>query len=176
MSTSAGWQNLAGTVSENGVNLTENFDLAAYIKGDTKPATIYSAELLLDYEEIAIQGVGEISLGTSGNDWLAGQGGNAFTGGEGNDLFILSYGAKNPGEIVGGSVISDFMIGEDVIGLIGLSYDQPYRRVIAGRGILTANRSRATRSADARKSLKSPDPAQEMGCTSLFSDRSRTSR
>ncbi|MFX0543636.1 hypothetical protein ACEWPM_018310 [Roseovarius sp. S4756] len=123
MSTSAGWQNLAGTVSENGVNITENFDLAVYIKGDTKPATIYSAELLMDYEEIEIQGVGDVAMGTSGNDWLAGQGANTFTGGAGNDLFILSYGAQTPGEIVGGSIIADFTIGEDVIGLIGLGAD-----------------------------------------------------
>ena len=30
--------------------MTEDFDLAVYIKGDKKPTTIYSATLLLDYE------------------------------------------------------------------------------------------------------------------------------
>ena len=59
LSISAGWQNNAGDVSVNGLNLTENFDVAVYIKGDIKPATIYSAELLMDYEEITLHATGD---------------------------------------------------------------------------------------------------------------------
>ena len=46
---SAGWQDKPGEVSVNGMNYTDGFDISVYIKGDIKPATIYSAALLMDY-------------------------------------------------------------------------------------------------------------------------------
>lgn len=123
MSLSAGFQNNAGNVSANGVNMSEKFDLAVYIKGDIKPATLYSAELLMDYEEIAIHDVGADFVGGAGDDYIAGQGDNELTGGAGNDMFILSYGAQGSSEIVGGSIITDFTAGEDALGFIGLGAD-----------------------------------------------------
>ena len=97
LSISAGWQNEAGTVTENGVTLSENFDVAFYIKGDIKPATLYDTELRLNYEEIDIAAVGANLVGTAASDYLVGQGGNTFTGDtapedDGADLFVLSYG------------------------------------------------------------------------------------
>lgn len=118
LSISAGWQNGAGTVSGNGLNLTENFDLAVYVKGDIKPATIYSAELVMDYEEIAIQAAGTAIFGTSGDDHLVGVGYNTFTGGSGSDLFVLSYGTSVSGQFYQ-STVTDFEVGSDKIGLIG---------------------------------------------------------
>ncbi|MGD9861960.1 MAG: calcium-binding protein [Pseudodonghicola sp.] len=123
MSVSAGWQNLAGTVSPNGVNMTENLDLAVYFKGDIKPATLYSAEVRMTYDEIAIADVSDVVRGGVGDDYLAGQGDNYFRGGAGSDLFILSYGAHDPSEIIGGSVVADFTVGKDMLGLIGLGAD-----------------------------------------------------
>ncbi len=123
MSLSAGFQNNAGNVSANGVNMSEKFDLAIYIKGDVKPATLYSAELLMDYEEIAIHDVGADFVGGAGDDYIAGQGDNELTGGAGSDMFILSYGAQGSSEIVGGSVVTDFTVGEDALGFIGLGAD-----------------------------------------------------
>jgi len=123
MALSAGFQNLAGTVSDNGVNMSDKFDLSVYIKGDIKPATLYSAELLMDYEEVAIHDVGVDFVGGAGDDVIAGQGDNELTGGAGNDMFVLSYGAEGSSEIVGNSVVHDFTIGEDVLGFIGLGAD-----------------------------------------------------
>jgi hypothetical protein len=37
-------------VSTNGLPMSEDFDLAIYIKGDQKPTTIYSATLLIEYD------------------------------------------------------------------------------------------------------------------------------
>jgi hypothetical protein len=37
-------------VSINGLPLTEDFDLAVYVKGDRKPTAIYSARLVIEYE------------------------------------------------------------------------------------------------------------------------------
>lgn len=63
LATSAGWvdvnQNdfvtVAGTVdgvpyTTNGLPMTEDFDVAFYIKGDAKSTAIYSAKLILEYE------------------------------------------------------------------------------------------------------------------------------
>ncbi len=118
LSISAGWQNNAGEVSVNGLNLTENFDVSVYIKGDVKPATVYSAELLLDYEEITLHAAGATIDGTAESDYLVGIGSNTFTGFGGSDLFVLSYGTSVT-DVVTSSVITDFEVGSDKIGLIG---------------------------------------------------------
>jgi len=115
---SAGWQNNSGTVSANGLNMTENFDVALYVKGDIKPATIYSAELVMDYEEIEMFADGASISGTDNDDFLVGIANNTFTGGAGSDLFVVSYGTTITDEITA-SVISDFEVGVDKIGLIG---------------------------------------------------------
>ena len=116
---SAGWQNNAGGVTANGLNMSADFDLAVYIKGDIKPTSIYSSELLLSYEEITTYAEGDVVIGGEGEDYLVGQGDNIMTGGAASDLFVLSYGASETGDIQN-STITDFVIGEDVIGLIGL--------------------------------------------------------
>jgi len=121
LSISAGWQNASDTVSVNGLNMTENFDVAFYVKGDIKPATLYNTELVLSYEEIEISGKGTTLTGTAGDDYLVGQGGNTMSGGAGNDLFVLSYGVSNDYGAISSSTISDFQSGEDEIGLIDLS-------------------------------------------------------
>jgi hypothetical protein len=118
LSISAGWQNNSGDVSVNGLNMTDNFDVAVYIKGDIKPATVYSAELLLDYEEIPLNAAGTSITGTAGADYLVGIGNNTFTGLGGSDLFVLSYGTSVT-DVVTSSVITDFEVGADKIGLIG---------------------------------------------------------
>lgn len=119
LSISAGWQNKAGLVSVNGINYSNDFDVAVYIKGDIKPATIYSAELRTVYEEIPFHARGATIAGTDGNDYLVGLGSNSFTGGLGADLFVVSYGSSNGGALTQ-STITDFAVGEDVLGLIGL--------------------------------------------------------
>ncbi|OOY15967.1 hypothetical protein [Thioclava sp. DLFJ4-1] len=120
LSVSSGWQNKPGEVSVNGMNYSDGFDMAVYIKGDIKPATIYSAELLMDYELVTPYAVGADVVGTDGNDFLVGIGSNAFTGGAGTDLFVLSYGSSVEGVPLTASTISDFEVGTDAIGLIGL--------------------------------------------------------
>lgn len=119
---SAGWQNVPGTVSENGLNMTSDFDVAVYLKGDKKPASIYDAQLLMDYEEVSVADQGDSVTGTAGDDVLAGAGGNTFTGGTGGDMFVLSYGTLNSADIVA-STIADFEVGTDAIGLVGLGVD-----------------------------------------------------
>jgi hypothetical protein len=39
-----------GPVTVNGVPLTEDFDLAVYIKGDKKTTAIYNAQMIIEYE------------------------------------------------------------------------------------------------------------------------------
>lgn len=118
LSVSAGWQDNAGTVSANGLNLSDDFDVAVYIKGDIKPATIYSAELLVDYEEIMIYDEGATVTGSDGDDYLVGIGENVFSGGAGSDLFVVSYGTSLT-DVITASVIEDFEVGADKLGLIG---------------------------------------------------------
>ncbi len=120
LSISAGWQNAVGQVSENGLNMTDNFDIAIYIKGDIKPATIYSAELVMSYDEIEIFAADVAINGTEASDYLVGQGNNTFTGGGGEDLFVLSYGVTDNWDIVS-STITDFEDGVDTLGFIGLN-------------------------------------------------------
>ncbi|WP_238366721.1 calcium-binding protein [Mesobacterium pallidum] len=119
LSISAGWQDKPGEVSINGMNYSSGFDMAVYIKGDIKPATIYSAELLVDYEEIALHDAGDTIMGTAGDDYLVGLGSNTFTGGSGSDLMVLTYGSSVSG-VLTASTITDFTLGEDAIGLINL--------------------------------------------------------
>jgi Ca2+-binding RTX toxin-like protein len=121
LSISAGWQDNAGSVTGNGLNLTEDFDVAVYVKGDTKPATIYSAELLVSYEEITVHEENDTLVGSAGDDYLVGIGNNTFTGGAGSDLFVLSYGTS-VSDVITASTITDFEINADKIGLIG--FDQ----------------------------------------------------
>lgn len=137
---SAGWQNNSGTVSANGLNLTDDFNVALYIKGDIKPATIYSAELLLDYEAIELFAVGAAITGTAADDFLVGIGENTFTGGDGADLFVVSYGTSVTDEITA-SIIADFEVGSDKIGLIGFDalagfeVDLPEDRALIQQGV-----------------------------------------
>lgn len=116
---SAGWQNAPGSVTINGLNLTEDFDIAFYVKGDQKPVTLYDAKLVMSYEEITVWAGGITITGTAGNDVLVGQGGNTFIGLGGEDLFVLSYGTTDNANLVS-STINDFQVGVDAIGLIGL--------------------------------------------------------
>ncbi|MBY6163313.1 DUF4214 domain-containing protein [Mameliella alba] len=122
LSISAGWHNNSGLVSENGLNMTDGFDVAFYVKGDIKPATLYDTTLNMVYEEIPIHDAAVAINGTAGDDHLVGQGGNTFTGGAGSDLFVLSYG-KDGDTVYATSTITDFTDGEDVIGLIDLDVD-----------------------------------------------------
>ncbi|MHA6263298.1 calcium-binding protein [Arenibacterium sp. CAU 1754] len=126
LSISAGWQMNSGNVSGNGMNMTENFDVTFYIKGDIKPATIYSTELLMDYEEITIHDADAVVSGAGEDDYLVGQGGNTFTGDAGSvergkDFFVLSYGVIGNLAQIQTSTILDFEVGKDTIGLIDLN-------------------------------------------------------
>ena len=118
---SAGWQNNnGGDASVNGLNLTDDFDFALYIKGEQKlPTSIYSAELLMDYERVQIHAEGVAVTGGGDADVLVGMGNNTFDGGAGADLFVVSYSTSATGEITSGNVITDFEVGVDKIGLVG---------------------------------------------------------
>ena len=123
LSISAGFQNLSGTTSINGLNMTDNFDVAFYVKGDIKPATLYDTTLVMSYEELAIHALNAEILGQEGSDYLVGMGGNIFTGDfgtdiEGEDLFVLAYGAGDNWAQIVSSTIMDFQIGVDTLGLI----------------------------------------------------------
>lgn len=121
LSISAGWTNNAGTVTANGLNRTMGFDVAFYVKGDQKPATLYGTELLLDYEEIAFDAAGTSVAGTAAADHLVGLGSNTFTGGAGEDLFVLSYATGTNWANLTASVITDFAVGNDTLGLLNLN-------------------------------------------------------
>lgn len=140
LSISAGWQNKSGQVSVNGVNYSNDFDVAVYIKGDIKPATIYSAELVQTYEELAFNARGAAVVGGDGIDHLVGLGSNVFTGNGGADLFVVSYGSSAGGALTQ-STITDFVVGEDVLGLIGLgvndvTFDQTVYQEVVGNDLL----------------------------------------
>lgn len=124
LSISAGYKNNSETVSSNGVNMTDAFDAAFYIKGDRKAVSLYNTELIMSYDELTIHGEGGPTItGGTGNDYLVGQGGNTFDGGGGADLFVVSYGTL-PGLTFNASTIADFSAGDgDVIGLIGVGAD-----------------------------------------------------
>ena len=130
LTTSAGWQNGAGTVTANGLKLSENFDIAFYIKGDQKPINLYGADLVLSYDEVDIAMLGETVTGGADDDVLAGMGGNLFVGDAGEDLFVLSYGTTDTADIIE-STVQDFDGSADAIGLFGLgvTYDNFYSKV-----------------------------------------------
>ncbi|NNJ67782.1 MAG: hypothetical protein HKP54_07055, partial [Boseongicola sp.] len=122
---SAGWQDQPGEVSVNGMNYTNGFDISVYIKGDIKPATIYSAALLMDYTLLTPFAFGETVQATEGDDYLVGIGDNIFdggdnAGGDGRDIFVVSYGSSLEGVALSESVINGFDVGEDALGMIGL--------------------------------------------------------
>jgi len=119
LSISAGWQDAAGTVTENGVVRTNDFDVAIYVKGDRNPATLYDATLVMDYEPLPIAAEGATVTGTTGDDILVGQGGNTFFGDAGDDMFVIAYGAATPGDIVA-STVTDFGDGIDEIAFVDL--------------------------------------------------------
>lgn len=121
LSISAGWQNNAGSVSGNGVNMTDNFDVAVYLKGDIKPATVYSAELVMSYDEVPLYATGNTIYGTDSANFLVGIGDNTFTGGGGADLFVVSYGTSATDIVSSNNVITDFEVGVDKLGLIGFA-------------------------------------------------------
>jgi hypothetical protein len=56
LATSTGWMEpglqpmLTADLTENGVRLTDDFDLSVYVKGEAKAMQVYSAHLYLDYE------------------------------------------------------------------------------------------------------------------------------
>ena len=139
LSISAGWQNKSGDVSENGVNYSNDFDMAVYIKGDIKPATIYSTELLMNYEEIPFIARGEAFVGTTGSDYLVGLGDNTLTGGDGS---------SNGGALTS-STITDFTVGLDTLGLIGLGVNDTtfdatvYQEVVNGNLVISVDRDGA---------------------------------
>jgi len=121
LSISAGFQNSVGSAHE-GLSMTQNFDVAFYVKGDIKPATLYDTELIMSYEQMTINDENVAVTGGANDDYLVGQGGNTFTGGAGSDLFVVSYGAI-PGQTFNSSTVLDFTAGEDVVGLIGVGAD-----------------------------------------------------
>jgi Ca2+-binding RTX toxin-like protein len=107
------------------MNYTDGFDISVYIKGDIKPATIYSAALLMDYTLLTPYAFGETIQATEGDDYLVGIGENAFDGGDneggdGRDIFVVSYGSSLDGVALTESVIDGFDVGEDALGFIGL--------------------------------------------------------
>ncbi|MDC1399803.1 hypothetical protein N8306_04750, partial [Yoonia sp.] len=121
LSISAGWQDKPGEVSVNGMNYTDGFDMAVYIKGDVKPTEIYSSELVMDYELITPYAAGDTIADTVDDDYLVGIGSNTFNlGVGGSDLVVLTYGSSIEGEALTASIVNDFTVGDDAIGLIDL--------------------------------------------------------
>jgi alkaline phosphatase len=71
-----------------------------------------------DGNDILIGGINDLLVGDNGDDALfAGDGGNTLTGGEGSDQFWIAYG----GLPNSANIITDFQLGEDVLGLAGVS-------------------------------------------------------
>lgn len=130
MTLSAGWMTGSGEASVNGVNMTQEFDVAFYVKGDMKPVNLYDAELLMEYEAVTISDAGTAITGTIGGDTLVGRGGNSFDlsgasyeGSDGQaDLLVLGYGATTAAEL-GENDVFDFTIEEDALGLVGFDLD-----------------------------------------------------
>ncbi len=122
LSISAGYHNNSGTVSSNGVNMTNDLDVAFYIKGDVKPATLYDTTVLMNYEEITINAANIAVNGANDvDDYLVGQGGNTFFGGTGNDLFVVNYGGSGNWSALNASTITDFNLDDDMLSLIDLN-------------------------------------------------------
>lgn len=144
LSISAGWQGDSNGVTENGLNKTKNFDLAFYLKGDVKPATLYSTELLMDYEEITINAASAAVNGTSADDYLVGRGGNTFSGDNGapepgNDMFGLSYGVIGNWAQIQTSTVTDFEVGKDTLALIDLSVNDIHFRNFVQQDVVGGN-------------------------------------
>lgn len=127
---SAGWMTNAGEVSINGVNMTDAFDVAFYVKGDVKPVNLYDAELVLSYEQVSVSAAGATVSGSIYADVLAGMGNNSFdlsglsyddTDGQ-TDIVVLGYGTTSAAEM-GNNEIYHFGLDEDVLGLIGYNLD-----------------------------------------------------
>ncbi|WP_089232213.1 hypothetical protein [Tropicimonas sediminicola] len=131
MTLSAGWITGAGEVSANGVNMTEDFDVAFYIKGDMKPVNLYDAELLMEYEEVAIEVAGVDVVGSTSGDTLVGSGSNAFyLSGAGSgtadgeaDLLVLGYGELTAAGVGANEVYAFGAEEGDAVGLIGFDLD-----------------------------------------------------
>lgn len=128
---SAGWMTDAGGVSVNGLNMTTEFDVAFYVKGDIKPVNLYGAGLLMEYEEVAVHEAGTTIDGTIFGNTLVGKGGNTFDlsgsnydGSDGQaDLFIFGYGAETVADL-GFNEVYDFSVADgDALGLIGFGLD-----------------------------------------------------
>lgn len=145
---SAGWMSNDGSVSVNGVNMTDDFDVAYYVKGDIKPVNLYDAQLLLEYEEITINDANTTISGTIFTNTLVGKGQNTFdlsgvaldqTDGR-SDLIVLGYGATTA-EDIGYNDVYDFGLDEDALGLIGFdlnpdNYNIHITQLQTGDGLL----------------------------------------
>jgi len=145
---SAGWMSNSGEVSGNGVNMTDSFDVAYYIKGDMKPVNLYDAELLMEYEEVTINDANTTINGTIFENTLVGKGSNTFdlsgvaldqTDGR-SDLIVLGYGAETA-EDIGFNEVYDFGLEEDALGLIGFdlnpdNYNIHITQLQTGDGLL----------------------------------------
>lgn len=122
---SAGWKTGSGDASENGLNMTDDFDIAFYVKGDMKPVSLYDAELVMTYEEVDVHAAFDTIYGTDNADVLAGMGNNTFYAGEFgdvSDIIVLSYGADITDD-AWDNTVHDFAVGEDALGLIGFDLD-----------------------------------------------------
>ncbi len=122
---SSGWIADAGTVSDNGVNMTEDFDVAFYIKGDQKPVALYDAQLVMTYEEVEIHDAGTAISGSLEADVLVGMGNNSFDLGADDgfiDLAVFGYGASDVTGL-GFNTVEGFAYDEDFVGLIGFDLD-----------------------------------------------------
>ncbi|WP_417807733.1 hypothetical protein [Thioclava sp.] len=130
LSLSAGWMSNSGEVSINGVNMTEDFDLAYYVKGDTKPVNLYDAQLVISYDEVAVSADGATTSGSIYADVLAGLGNNTFyLSGESyddtdaqSDIVVIGYGAETAADM-GSNSVYNFGLEEDAIGIVGFDLD-----------------------------------------------------
>lgn len=150
LSLSAGWMTDAGGVSVNGLNMTTDFDVAFYVKGDMKPVNLYGAELLMEYEAVPIAGRGtanesvEVWGSPDKADTLIGRGFNTFhfSGGYDDrdfeaDLAVIGYGATTP-EGLGFNEIYDFSVEDgDAIGLIGFGLDPDNYNIHIDQSLVT---------------------------------------
>lgn len=133
---SAGWMTDAGEVSVNGLNMTEDFDIAFYVKGDIKPVNLYDVQLVMNYEEVQVNGTGETVIGGAEADVLVGMGSNTFQlaiDGE-SDLIIFGYGAETA-SAVGTNSVEGFMLGEDALGLIGFDLNRDNFEIHIGQEV-----------------------------------------
>ena len=136
---SAGWMTNAGEVSGNGVNMTEEFDVAFYVKGDIKPVNLYDAQLVMNYEEVEVFDMGATITGTTDADVLVGKGNNDFelaVDGE-KDLIVFGYGADTASGL-GSNTVDGFMAYEDALGLIGFDLNPDNFEIHIGQELSAA--------------------------------------